>query len=380
MSMVDYVSIGSLIKRIRTKAKDKYNDVPVYAVTNSQGFALSSSLHDFTIHSEDTSNYLLVSYNDFAYNPSRLNIGSISYFTEEGHGLISPMYVVFHADEKKVNPQYLYINIKSQAVRNKIESLKEVGARFRFDFNRWDLIHIPLPPLSEQERIVGILDTFTAAIDNLKEQIAQRRKQFEYYRDQLLEISKDVPYKPIKDVVFSHCSGATPNKGHLEYYEGGKVPWLRTQDVRFNEIYEIDSYITHKAVQETGVKWIPSNCVIVAISGATAGRCAINKFPTTTNQHCLNLEIDSDKALYKFVYYCVFNAYKELISKKQGARGDLNSSLVLGTIIPVPPISEQQRIVSILDTFEASISNLEAQLAQREKQYEYYRNKLLTFK
>jgi restriction endonuclease S subunit len=49
------------------------------------------------------------------------------------------------------------------------------------------------------------------------------------------------------------------------------------------------------------------------------------------------------------------------------------------TLIPVPPLSEQQHIVSILDTFEASIQNLEAQLSQREKQYEYYRNKLLTF-
>ena len=68
-----------------------------------------------------------------------------------------------------------------------------------------------------------------------------------------------------------------------------------------------------------------------------------------------------------------------MISKKQGARGDLNSSIILGITIPVPSLSEQQRIVSILDTFEASIRNLEQQLAQREKQYEYYRNKLLTF-
>ena len=58
---------------------------------------------------------------------------------------------------------------------------------------------------------------------------------------------------------------------------------------------------------------------------------------------------------------------------------NLNSTIVNDFLIPVPSLSEQQRIVSILDTFEASIANLEAQLAQREKQYEYYRNKLLTF-
>ena len=75
------------------------------------------------------------------------------------------------------------------------------------------------------------------------------------------------------------------------------------------EIYTgktVDEALT-KAVEKTGIKWIPANCVIIAISGATAGRCAINKIPTTTNQHCLNLEINPEKALYKFVFYCVYN-------------------------------------------------------------------------
>lgn len=255
------------------------------------------------------------------------------------------------------------------------------GGHQRHWISKYSQFDIPIPSLSEQQRIVGILDTFTSSIENLKEQIAQRRKQYEYYRDQLLDLEgkEGVEIAPLRRIVKSYCTGSTPNKGHLEYYESGTIPWLRTQDVKFNEIFEIDSFVTEEAVAKTGVKWIPANCVIVAISGATAGRCAINKIPTTTNQHCLNLEINPNKALYKYVYYCVYNAYSDMISKKQGARGDLNSSIILGITIPIPSLSEQQRIVSILDTFEASIQNLEQQLAQREKQYEYYRNKLLTF-
>ena len=103
------------------------------------------------------------------------------------------------------------------------------------------------------------------------------------------------------------------------------IPWIRTQDVKFNEITEVDSYITEKAVAETAAKWIPENCVIVAISGASAGRCAINKIRATTNQHCLNLEIDNRLASYRYVFYCVCRSYDELLAKKQGARGDLNS-------------------------------------------------------
>ena len=146
----------------------------------------------------------------------------------------------------------------------------------------------------------------------------------------------------------------------------------------------LHSYITEEAVAKTSAKWIPKNCVIVAISGASAGRCAINKIRATTNQHCLNLEIDEEKALYKYVYYCVHNQYQELLDRKQGARGDLNSSLILGINIPLPSLEEQKRIVRILDGFNNLISGIESglpiEIEARQKQYEYYRDKLLSFK
>lgn len=102
------------------------------------------------------------------------------------------------------------------------------------------------------------------------------------------------------------------------------------------------------------------------------------------------MEIDDSKALYKYVFYCVYSQYEELISKKQGARGDLNSSLVLGLDIPIPypddvekSLAEQQRIVDILDRFDTlcnDISNgLPAEIKARQQQYEYYRDKLLAF-
>ena len=194
----------------------------------------------------------------------------------------------------------------------------------------------------------------------------------------------NIPLLDLRSVVKKSCSGSTPPKGNSEYYINGTIPWIRTQDVRFNEITEVDSYITDKAVAETAVKWIPENCVIVAISGATAGRCAINKIKATTNQHCLNLEIDETKALYKYIYYCVYSKYDELVSRKQGARGDLNSSLVLSLKIPIPSLDEQQRIVEVLEHFDSLYNDvsagLPAEIEARQKQYEYYRDKILTFK
>ena len=116
-----------------------------------------------------------------------------------------------------------------------------------------------------------------------------------------------VVYVELAEVVAHRSSGATPSKSNRDYYEGGMIPWIRTQDVKFNEITEVDSYITEKAVIETAAKWIPENCVIIAISGASAGRCAINKIRATTNQHCLNLEIDDRVASYRYIYYCLID-------------------------------------------------------------------------
>ena len=187
----------------------------------------------------------------------------------------------------------------------------------------------------------------------------------------------------LNDICTRSSSGATPKKGNSNYYAGGTIPWLRTQDVRFNEVYEATAYITENAVKETSAKWIPENCVIIAISGASAGRCAINKIPLTTNQHCLNIEIDPAVAMYKYVFYCVCSQYEELLSRKEGARGDLNASRILSLKIPVPSFERQKCIVTILDRFDALCngisSGLPAEIEARQKQYEYYRDKLLSF-
>ena len=78
------------------------------------------------------------------------------------------------------------------------------------------------------------------------------------------------------------------------------------------------------------------------------------------------------------------NSYDVLVSKKQGARGDLNSNLILDTIIPLPAIKDQKRIVNTLDRFDTLCndlsSGLPAEIEARQKQYEYYRDKLLSFK
>ncbi len=244
-------------------------------------------------------------------------------------------------------------------------------------------IKLPVPPLPIQEEIVRILDSFKEHIAELTAELTARKKQYEYYIDHLLSFGDDVQRVKLSNVCKKIYSGATPLKSNREFYEGGTIPWIRTQDVKFNEINTVNSFITELAIKETTVKWIPENCVIVAISGATAGRCAINKIKATTNQHCLCLEIDSSIADYKYVFYCVLNNYRNLIEKKQGARGDLNSSIIKNIEIPLPSIKEQRKIVNILSRLDSLCNDISigipAEIDARKKQYEYYRDKLFNF-
>ncbi|MEI0488620.1 restriction endonuclease subunit S [Brachyspira pulli] len=182
---VEYIPIGSLMERVKEKGKDDLNVKQVYVVSNVKGIVRSEDYHDNNIHSDDTSNYTILRQDMFAYNPSRLNVGSIGRLKKTISGLVSPMYVVFSIDKSIVDVTYFEYFIKSPKIINKIDSLKEEGARFRFDYNRWNWIKIPVPPIEIQKEIVRILDILTEYQDYLNEEVILRKKQYEYYRDKL---------------------------------------------------------------------------------------------------------------------------------------------------------------------------------------------------
>ena len=223
-------------------------------------------------------------------------------------------------------------------------------------------MQIAIPPLQEQNRIVGILDTFTASIDNLKEQIAQRRKQFEYYRDKLLDLEgkEGVEMKTLGEVCEME-RGVRVVKKDLQ--EEGVIPVYQNSLTPLG-YYEKSNY--------------PKNTTFVICAGA-AGEVGYSKvdFWAADDCTCIVCPISISS---RYVYYHLM--VKQHLLKAQVRKASvprLSKDVIAKQQVFIPSLQDQQRIVSILDTFEASIQNLKAQLSQREKQYEYYRNKLLTF-
>lgn len=165
-------------------------------------------------------------------------------------------------------------------------------------------------------------------------------------------------------------SGGTPNTRRPEYY-GGNIPWLKTQEVDFNRIYETETFITEEGLNNSSAKWIPANSVIVAMYGATAGRIAINKIPLTTNQACCNLIIDPEKADYQYIYYNLLSRFDSIANMAVGgAQQNLNAGMIKDLSIDLPPLPTQKAIAEILSSLDDKIElnnqinqNLEA-LAQ----------------
>lgn len=177
-------------------------------------------------------------------------------------------------------------------------------------------------------------------------------------------------------------SGGTPRTGVSEYYEGN-IPWLRTQEVDFCEIWDTDVKITNLGLEKSSAKMIPENCVIVAMYGATVGKVGINKIPLCTNQACANIQLDEKIVNYRYVFHYLSSKYEYIKSLGTGSQTNINAGIVRKIKIPIPPIKEQERIVKILDKFDTlthSISEgLPKEIELRQKQYEYYREQLLSF-
>lgn len=244
-------------------------------------------------------------------------------------------------------------------------------------------IEIPIPPLSEQNRIVGILDTFTESIENLKKQITERKKQYEHYRDQLLDIEgkPGVEMKAMGEIG-SFIRGSGIQKS--DFVEKG-FPCIHYGQVHTKYGLSATSTISfiNESLFKKCKKAVKGDIVIATTSEDAEG--VAKPVAWLGNEE---VAISGDAYIFhhnqngKFIAH-QFVSHRFMLFKVKYATGTkvvrISGDSMAKFIVPLPSLAEQQRIVSILDTFEASIANLEQQLTLRQKQYEYYRNMLLTF-
>ena len=348
------------------------------------------------------------------YTDKNRNANSVFVIGAGAAGEIGYSYVDYWAADDcftfvcddKLNQRYLYFLLMSKQAYLKNNVRKSSIPRLpRIALENME---IPVPPLSVQENIVKILDRFDKLNNDMSEglpaEIEARKKQYEYYRDTLLSFddkacshivkverereltrTKAIKWLSIQDL-FNLRNGYTPSKSKSEYWTNGTIPWFRMEDIRENGHILNDSiqHITPIAVKG---KLFPANSIILATS-ATIGEHALITVDSLANQRFTYLTVKneySNQLNMKYVFYYFFKIdewCKNNLNVSSFASVDMDKFKKLK--FPIPPLEEQERIVSILDRFDKLCNDisegLPAEIEARQKQYEYYRDKLLTFK
>ena len=290
-------------------------------------------------------------------------------------------------------PNFLKHLFRDRKMRAQIARTANGVTRYNVSKKLFARIIIPVPPLPVQREIVRILDNFTSLEAELEAELEARRKQYEYYRDQLLSFrhlsgggKSEVEWKTLGEV-FEMRNGYTPSKSHSEFWEGGIIPWFRMEDIRNNGRRLSDSilHITDKGLKGKGL--FDKGTFILATT-ATIGEHALLIVDSLANQQFTNLKIRKslvNSLLVDFVFYYLFivDEFCKRHTNKSGFES-VDMKALSKMPFPIPPLSVQRRIVSILDRFESLVNDistgLPAEIAARRQQYEYYRDQLLSFR
>lgn len=273
-----------------------------------------------------------------------------------------------------LHPEYLAYLFSSNSVRKQIRIKAQGITRFGLTLPRWKSIQIPLPPLSVQQEIVRILDKFTQLEAELEAELEGRKRQYEYYRNKLLTFNEigggtKVEWKTLEEV--------------FEIIAGGDIPKDALSEIETNEynIPILSNGINEKAIYGwTNISKINKPSLTISARG-TIGWASYREQPFFPIVRLLVLTPLIEINL-RYAYHFMKSIENDYKVPKVGIP-QLTKPMIKDLKIPLPSLSEQQRIASILDKFDTLVNSisegLPKEIALRRKQYEYYREQLLRF-
>ena len=261
-------------------------------------------------------------------------------------------------------------------------------------------LNVPIPPYKEQLRIVEEANRWLAIADILDENTGHICKAIESAKAKILDLAihgKLVPQDPndepaiellkrINPKAVASCdnphyvgdipsnwvwttlgsigkwqSGGTPSKMHKEYY-GGNIPWLKTGDLNDGLVTDIPEHITELGLENSSAKLNPAGSVLIAMYGATIGKVGILGIPATTNQACCAcIEYKGITQQHLFLFLLA-NKANFVAAGGGGAQPNISKEIITKTLIPLPPIEEQNRIVAKVKDLFSHLDMIEKSL------------------
>lgn len=284
-------------------------------------------------------------------------------------------------DMNEALPSYIGHLLRSTSIRAAISKTAFGVTRFNVNRMRFADIEIPLPPLNIQKEIVSILDSFTSLIDKMKQEVEMRKKQMEYYREKLMAPQKNWKIKTLGEIgTFTRGNGLQKSDFRVNGFPCVHYGQIHTY-------YNTCIYKTKSFCEEDLAKKLQKASygdLLIATTSEDVKACCkaavwfgAGDVAYSGDSFCYSHDQDP-----KYMAY-LFQTEMFAKQKQKAATGAkvirVSGESMASFSFAFPPLVQQRQIASILDTFETYISKLEKMIELRQKQYEYYREKLLTF-
>ena len=363
----------------------------------------------------DESKKYLVKKGDLLLARTGATYGKTLYVPDNSPAVYASFLIKIELDNSKISNRYYWHFSKSNQYWRQAEKLVSKGGQQQFNTNAVERVVVPVPPLDVQNRIVNVLDNFERICSDLNiglpAEIEARQKQYEYYRDKLLTFAET------GNTILSRAEQSRAEQSRaeqsraliklLQYVFGyvrislgdigsicmcKRILKSQTNTVSGVPFYKIgtfgkeaDAYISQEAFDEYRSRYnFPKKGDVLISAAGTIGRTVVYDGKPAYFQDSNIVWIDNDESiiLNSYLRYCY--ELKPWKASEGGTIPRLYNDNIAKAVIAVPSLEEQKRVVSILDRFDAICndltSGLPAEIEARQKQYEYYRDKLLTFK
>ena len=303
----------------------------------------------------------------------------------------------------KCSKQYLMYVLMSSIAQDHFCSRFHQVAQPKLSLETASSTLIPLPPYREQLRIAEELDRWLGVVVSVEDDLSELTNYVRKTKSKILDLAisgklvpQDLDDEPAIELLkrinpgFEPCdnshyenlpfeepdgwcwatlgsigkwqSGATPSRMRKDYY-GGDIPWLKTGDLNDWYITDIPEYITQQALNETSVKLNPAGSILIAMYGATIGKIGILTMPATTNQACCAC-ISHNGIEQMYLFYYLLSHKEEFVRQGGGgAQPNISKEKIVETLIPIPPLSEQLRIIKAIEAIFNQIDTITAELS-----------------
>ena len=358
--------LGTVITEYSVRNKSKEN-IPVYSVTNEQGFC--TGYFSKEVASKDRTTYKIVPQGYFAYNPSRINVGSVDWQDCEERVIVSPLYVVFGVD-KKLDQQYLLHYLKSDIARTYINALATGSVRDNLKFSVLQELPINLRPIDEQRKIASVLDYVDSVIGLRNEELSTldtlvKSRFVELFGDPVSN-PKDWNVEPLG----KRCgiiTGNTPPRSEPENY-GKYIEWIKSDNINtpFTFITKAQECLSEAGFEKC--RFVEAGSILMTcIAGSIdcIGNVAVTDRRVAFNQQINAIVPEQDEVLY---LYWLMQLSKPMIHRtiNMALKGILSKSQLSEIVFPFPPITLQEQFVAFVEQTDKSKLAVQKSLEELE--------------